>query len=228
MKFFRTDKPLATSWSLVSPSVDLLKQNLWPTIYLSFLPALVLTAGLVVMQSGQTANVPDREMAGRIILILAAVWAIVTYPAFTYLQARAIHGDRPTVMESFRKGLPRLLPLILMSLLAGLLIVLGLIALIIPGLILIRGFMLAPYYVVDKGMGPVEALKQSYKDSTPVSAFIWGVIGVELAFALVGGLFAAIPVIGQLIALAFSYPYIFAPALRYGEIVDNLAVHPKV
>jgi uncharacterized membrane protein len=42
------------------------------------------------------------------------------------------------------------------------LITLGFALLLVPGVILSLGLMLTPYYVVDRGMGPVEAMKASW------------------------------------------------------------------
>ncbi len=50
MQIFRTDRPLTPSWSLVQPSIELVKKNIWPVVYLAFLPSLVTTVGLVLMQ----------------------------------------------------------------------------------------------------------------------------------------------------------------------------------
>ena len=42
-------------------------------------------------------------------------------------------------------------------------IALGFIALIVPGLILAMGLMFVPYIVIDRGLGPIEAMKESWR-----------------------------------------------------------------
>ncbi|MDB5181754.1 MAG: hypothetical protein JWP13_517 [Candidatus Saccharibacteria bacterium] len=220
MRVFIKERALTPSWDLVRPSVALLRKNIWPTIYLSFLPILAMTVGSVMIdERNLRASIP-----GIIIVLVSIIWYFLTYPGFTYMQAKAARGKVLTPMESFKKGLPRFWQLIGMSLLSSLLIFVGLLAFIVPGLILLRAFYLAPYYVVDRKLGPIEALKRSYEDSKPVTGWIWGIIGVELVFGLIAGLFGRIPVIGYLFAIILSYPYIFAPALRYSEIVHKTKI----
>ena len=230
MKIFNKERRLTPSWDLLAPSMELVKKYIWHVMYLSFLPGLVLTVGIVLL--GENPDNIDlnssRASAGFSILLVAGLWSILTFPGFIYMQTKAVQGKEVGVMESFQKGLPRLLPLIGMMLVAAMLILLGLIAFIVPGLILIRGFYLAPYYVIDQQLGPIQALKRSYRETTPVSAWVWGAIGVELVFGIVASILGKIAVVGYLLSVAASYPYIFGSALRYGEVVKKIKMPVKV
>lgn len=229
MAIFTKERQLTPSWDLVAPSVELLKKYIWHVLYLSFLPTLLTVVALTLFGGldGRVEPITTFELrhsVGAILLVLSIIWALLAMPAFIYLQVEAIKGNMPSIMDCYRKGLRYLLPLIGMYILSTLLIVVGLIALIIPGLFLIRGFLLSPYYLVGKNLGPVEALKQSYQDSRKVSAYIWGVIGVTLLFSLMGSLFGLIPVVGTLLSQGIRYIYIFANPLRYGEVVNEKAL----
>lgn len=76
----------------------------------------------------------------------------------------------------------------------------GAILLIVPGIIAMVGLMFAPYLVIDKGMGPIEAIKKSWSMSKGhkwqlflfmLVLMILNILGV---IALVVGLLVTIPV----------------------------------
>ncbi len=221
-----SDRKLTPSWDLVKPSIALVRQYIWHVLYLSFLPGLLMLVSLVLLGGIDASTDPittlePRQTVGAIIFVVALLWSIVAMPAFVYLQLKAVNGDMPSITECYRKSFGYLLPLIGMYIVGTFLIVLGLIAFIVPGLLLIRGFLLAPYYVVDKKLGPVAALKQSYHDSRDISVYIWGVIGVTAIFGLLGSIAGIVPVIGTFLSLAAGYIYIFGEPLRYVEVIKG-------
>lgn len=90
----------------------------------------------------------------------------------------------------------------------------GLLLLIIPGLILIRRFFLAPYVMLDKKLGIRESLDKSTELSKLNPGSIWGIIGVMFLIGLVN----IIPVFGGLAAFALGGLYSVAPAIRYMQL----------
>jgi hypothetical protein len=99
-------------------------------------------------------------------------------------------------------------------LLVGLYIFIGLLLFIIPGLIMLRRYFLAPYVLLDKNVSVKEAMDRSAEMSKPYSVYIWGIVGVMFLI----GLLNAIPGVGWLIAFILGMFYSAAPALRYQEL----------
>lgn len=93
-------------------------------------------------------------------------------------------------------------------------ILIGFALLIIPGLILLRRYFLAPYVMLDKKLGIREALDSSAALSKKNTGAIWGVIGVMFLI----GLANIIPIIGGLAAFGLGCLYSVAPALRYQQL----------
>jgi uncharacterized membrane protein len=95
------------------------------------------------------------------------------------------------------------------DILYGLIIIGGLILLIIPGIIWAIQFQFFGYLIIDKGLGPIEALKKSSKITKGAKwdLFLLGILLVLInilgALALLVGLFATIPT--TMIANAFVY-----------------------
>jgi uncharacterized membrane protein len=101
-------------------------------------------------------------------------------------------------------------------LLIGLYIIVGLILFIIPGLIMLRRYLLAPYVMLDTRCGITEAMEKSAELTKPYSGYIWGIIGVMFLI----GLFNIIPGIGWMIAFVLGMFYSVAPAIRYQELKE--------
>lgn len=86
------------------------------------------------------------------------------------------------------------------SLIAGLAIVVGFILLIVPGIILSILFMFVGYLVIEKGLGPIDALKESARmtEGNRLQLFLFGLalIGINLVgvLALLVGLLVSVPV----------------------------------
>jgi uncharacterized membrane protein len=95
------------------------------------------------------------------------------------------------------------------SLLLGIIMVVGYILLIVPGVIATVMFLAAPYLVVDKKMGPIEALKESKKltegKRMQLFYFVLAILGINLlgTLALGIGLFVSIPV--SMLAMVHVY-----------------------
>lgn len=104
--------------------------------------------------------------------------------------------------------------------LAGLYIVvsvvvfIGLILLIVPGLILLRRYFLAPYVMIDKKTGIRESMDISAELSRQNTGSVWGVIGVMFLIGLIN----IVPIVGGLASFVFGSLYSVAPALRYQQL----------
>lgn len=102
------------------------------------------------------------------------------------------------------------------TLLAGCSIVIGLILLIVPGIILALMFMFVSYIVIDRSMGPIEALQESRRIT---DGHKWNLLGFALALiginilgllCLVVGLLVSVPV--SSLAIVHAYRVLSAKA----------------
>jgi uncharacterized membrane protein len=95
-------------------------------------------------------------------IVIALVFGLLAFVAQIGVQRAAIHstqGVAPTFGEMFTtKNLGRY---ILFTIVYAILAVIGLALCILPGLIVIFLLQLGPYYVLDKGMGVVDAIRSS-------------------------------------------------------------------
>ena len=88
-------------------------------------------------------------------------------------------------------------------------IALGFLALIIPGIILSMGLAFVPYLVVDRGLGPIEAIKESWRITKghkwQLLLLFLALLGINLLgiLALIIGVFVTVPIT----MLAFAHAY---------------------
>ncbi|HET9174512.1 MAG TPA: YciC family protein, partial [Candidatus Saccharimonadales bacterium] len=99
--------------------------------------------------------------------------------------------------------------------LIAILVVLGFLLLIVPGLIFIRRYFLAPYFLVDQDMSIHESMRESAAVSKDHAKSIWGIIGVYVIIALP----TVIPLFGSILSAILQTFYSCAAALRYDELI---------
>lgn len=107
-------------------------------------------------------------------------------------------GGSPSFGDLFT-NMGKVFPILGVMFLTGIVIGLGYVFLVVPGVILACGLGFAPYFVVDKNMGPIEAMSASWKaaDGHKANIFLAGIMCVGIAIvgciACYVGLFVAIP-----------------------------------
>ncbi|MFA5898433.1 MAG: DUF975 family protein [Hyphomicrobium sp.] len=93
--------------------------------------------------------------------------------------------------------------------LTGIAVGLGFVAFIVPGVILAAGLAFVPYLVIERGLGPIEAIKESWRITKghkwPLFLLMLSLAGICLLglLALVVGVFVALPIV----LLAFAHAY---------------------
>lgn len=104
------------------------------------------------------------------------------------------------------------------AVLYGLIVVIGLILLIIPGIVLMLAYWFTPYIVVDRGLGPLEALKESARITKgrrlDLFLLLLAVLGLNIigAILLFVGLLVSIPVTTLAVVHAYRTLTRMAPA----------------
>lgn len=228
-------KPKFTpSFELFSKSSELVKKNWKMFLVLNIFAILQAvstlfnkpaTSGTYKDNSNAIADVPGLSgfsgaglasvIGGVLIVVIAfAIASFILQSMATVYQLETAQGRTLTFSALWQKTKPYLLRLLGLSIVIGFVIMLGFILLIVPGLIFLRRYYLAPYFLIDKNLGIQEAMKTSAEQTKPVSGYVWGVIGVTLLLSLV----AIFPMVGALASTTLLVLYSVAPAMRYLEI----------
>ena len=210
------ESKLSPSWSLVPLSWELLRRNVTQAVIFGLLPALLFDLGALLSKSNYRL--------GGAVLVVSLVWLGVTTPAMYVFQLAAIRGKTVGTSATYLRGLHYFWRLVGYILLMSVLITVGLLALVVPGLIFIRRYILGPYFIVDKDASISEAMRLSAAHTKPVAGKIWGTLGVLTVCSLGASIASSVLFIGlpggsAIASSIVSLVFIFVMPLRYREVM---------
>lgn len=189
--------------SMIRFGWETFKKRVW------FFVAITLIIGVInALASGITSTFGQQgvgQVAGSIVGFLLGTLISMGIVAF-FLKAH----DAPEAAEGVALWHPQAyLKFLAARLLIGAAVVVGILLLIIPGVIFGLMFMFAPYLVIDKGLGPIEAMKQSklitsgHKWQLLGLCVLLGLINILGAICLLVGLLVTVPVTSLAIVHAY-------------------------
>lgn len=127
-----------------------------------------------------------------------------------FLLALPVYGlalaDRKsvTIAEVMRFDVSKFFYMLGAYILATLIFIVSALPLLIPLIWTIAWFSMFEYPVVDKGYGPIQALKESKRLAENHKAKVWGLIGVTIVIGILSAILSFVPVIGGAITAVFG------------------------
>ena len=198
-----------------APKVGSCYANGWRQLWKYILELLLITViGIMISLPLAWSNeVREAGGAGAAFLgIFALAYGILlTNPidyGISFAHLRAARGDRLEVKDMFG-AFQNYLNAVLANLLVGIIVCIGLVLLIVPGIIFACKLAFVPYLVVDRKMEAVEAVKESWRMTGGHSwrVFIIGLLAIPIAIAGLICLGVGIIVSIMWIRLAFASLY---------------------
>lgn len=212
-----------SAFALFDKSKDLVLANLTTYGILLVLPFLTTLASAMNSDASKFKMSPNfsgfnlsaTQLGYGSLAALAVMFVFTILTVMTYaMNLQVIEGKKPVLDDLWpvvRKFFWRIVGL---SIVTALVIIAGFIALIVPGLIFIRRYILAPYVLIDKDLGIGDAMRESARLSKPYAGSIWGLLGVMMLLSLT----SLVPIIGWIVSFVLTSLYTAAPALRYLEL----------
>lgn len=137
-------------------------------------------------------------------------------PAYLLTLLQSVVGKKIEFSEVVTKGFSFVLEYFVLSILISLALFGSFIALVIPFFFVLPRLVLAPYYLIDQKLDPVEAFKASWNQTKGHSAKVWGIIGVNILMALL-----VLTIIGIPVAIYLIFMYSAASTILYKYIVKQ-------
>ena len=188
---------------------DLFKEK-WYVIY-----GLYLIPVVVAVVYSLTLNALGEDFSVMSLFVMFIYMIVQTVVSMGVIQGYLnLTRGKEINVETFKSMLPLVVNYFLGTLLMGVIIMAGLIFLIVPGIYFSLKYYFVPFLLIDKKMGPMEALKASEKMTKGIK---WELVGLGAAtillaymglFALIVGIFVTAPV------AAMSYVYFYEKALK--------------
>lgn len=208
-----------SAFALFKPSKDAVLDNLGPFLLFVFLPGFFIiigdaTTGTPALDFKVFTNPAANPQPFTAFHGIGVILSALLLPAGYYLELQAAKGKAMSIGSVFSDSMRYYWRLWGLLILMGLIILVGFLALIVPGIIFIRRYFLAPYFLLDRDLDIGAALKASAKVSKGHGGAIWNIIGVMVLLSLAG----IIPILGGLISSLLLMLYACAPAMRYLEL----------
>ena len=175
-------------------SKNLIMKNVWLIIFINIINIIANTIlGFIVLVGN----------------ILGIILSIIFSGALIYVTLESVKGNKAGFGSAFSKGFSKIPSLIGAYLLIGLIAIISLILLIIPFFFIYPRIIFAPYYIIDKDLSAINAIKASWNDSKGNLGKFYGIVLVNLLFAsaiivLVGFYFLIV----YYLAMTILYMYI--------------------
>lgn len=147
--------------------------------------------------------------------LISAVFQMILGMGFIAVSLKIVDNSKPRLGDLFSR-IHLFFKYLVGDILYALIVLGGLILLIVPGIVWAFKFMFVSYPIIDRELGPIEALRKSAAITTGAKwnlfLFVLLLTGINLlgAIALLVGLFATIPT--SLVATAFVYRKLLAQA----------------
>jgi uncharacterized membrane protein len=207
--------------SFVSFGWETFKRRPWFFVGASVVVAIVyLIAGSIIagIDAALTGSPKDPSLLGSVLNIAVSTLLNMGVASF-YLAAH----DNPDTVELSSLWHPQPFWKFLgATILTGLAIILGLVLLIVPGIIFMLMFMFVMFIVIDRGLGPVEAMKESARITR---GYKWPLLGFVLVLALINVVGALALVVGLLVTVPVTS---LAFARAYRALTENAGALPAV
>jgi hypothetical protein len=172
---------------VISRSVSVMARHFLPFFVVSliaFSPLLLLRAGSSAVEADPLQALIPLGLGFVLLMVLSMVSsAIILQGTFQAMRNRPVN-----MLESVKVAFRRLLPLIVLALLESLLLVLGLILLIVPGLILYTMWLVAVAACVVERTGPWRSLRRSQQLTKGHRWKVFGLFLVLLVLSLINPL----------------------------------------
>lgn len=201
----------ASTWpggfGIYKASKEAMKTNLWTYI-------------AVILLGMAFSIVPDLFNEGSLSTFASLLLNIVTFVismllavAGVVILLKNVAHEKISIDESISKSFPFVINYLILNIVTGVLIFLSILALIIPVFFVLPRLILAGYFLIDKQMGPLEAISASWNATKGHVGKVYGTIGVFILIALL-----CITIVGIPFAIYFFIMYSAAQTLLYRHI----------
>jgi uncharacterized membrane protein len=133
-----------------------------------------------------------------------------------YATIRSAKGEQISIGEAFSSVANKALNIVITGIFVSILSLVSFVLFIIPAFFVIPRISMSLYFVVDKNMSPIDAIKASWEVTRDNIGKVYGIFGVNLLILL-----PIITLIGVFATAYFGFMYFAATAILYIYLTKN-------
>lgn len=196
---FYVDKILGKAWDRFKDNWVTLLLTLLTTVAVSFGAWLVYFTLVVILGSGGGRAGAGIALLTLLFLFIACALCVILTAGWVKVILKVVDKNKAEVADLFSQ-VNKFFPFLAVLILYSIVVMAGLMLFVIPGIIWGLMFMWAPLLVIDKGLGPIEALKKSKSltDGAKWDLFLYK----NLEFGVV--YIASLTIVGLILAMPFT------------------------
>lgn len=182
-----------------------LKRNFWVLLIITIIVLLISSPSEIM---GDIAEKSDSGFFGLLALVYGILVTGPIYFGASFVYLKAARDDSPQIMDAF-EGFRDYWNVVLANFLVWLIIVVGFLLFIVPGIIFGCKLAFTPFLVVDRKMRAGDAIKESWRltKGRALTVFLIGLLTIPIAIAGLICLGVGIIVSIMWIGLAFASLY---------------------
>lgn len=207
-------KLLEYVFKLWEPSLEALKLNLGTFVLLALVPLglsiLAMPFFFLILSNGGAISVLLSVFVLAILLVIGAIFM----PAIVITQLESAKGNKVTFTDIFEDCKPLVLPYIGLALLSALIVMVGLLLFILPGIAAAIFLSFSAYYLVDKKLGVIDSMKASVDLVKRKWQWVAAIFIVQAVISAVSN----VPILGWIVGLVGFIVYFCLNAIVYLKI----------
>lgn len=208
--------------NLIMPSWNAVWLNITSWLGVLGIGAATFAVGLLLMK---VVSNPAASLA--VVIALYVAVAIKVAPMLFALEIAGVKGHKMSLAQAYSHTNKRGGEMILLLLLTGIVTIVGVFLLVIPGVIFATWFSMAPYVMIEEKLGIMDSIKRSKELAEGRFFEMAGAVFLPSAITIL----MLIPVLGLLATIVLSVMSIAVLAVRYLQIKEHKGgelpeVHP--
>jgi hypothetical protein len=181
----------------------------------SILGIYVITFALNIVYTVATRSL-KLTLPALALRIIYEIVVMILSAGIIYATIAGIRGKKITISDALNAVFKKALNIVAVSILLGIILLVSFVLLIVPFFFVMPRLVLALYFVLDKDLDPVEAIKASWEYTKASEGKFYGIIGVYLLICL-----PIVTIIGILATIYFGLMYSAAFALFYAYLLNH-------
>lgn len=215
-----TVKSIGASWNALKLNIGTFLGFIVAIIAVQIIAFIFIFAAIFNMAATGSVNAFALLFLVLIGLALILVSLIISIGVI-HTQIASVRGEHIGFSKVVEDTKPLIFRYLGLSILYAIIIFVGFLLLIIPGILAAFFLSMSMYILVDQNTGVIESLKKSYELVKGHWMVILALAIVYVGISIINAIFSFIPIIGWIPGLVLSVAYFCLPALIYTKIIGK-------